>query len=128
MLQDVEDILDSWESTGLLEDYPDRFNLALILETQRRVNESTDGPTQFLRVSIPVILNACKQRADLFQGLIDFKECNDVYRLGVLPRGEDADVALELVQRLLQLGEKCLYFGGVVAKNGYVYLIADTLE
>jgi len=122
MLHDVEDILDSWENTGLLQDCPDRFNFALCLDTQRRVNETLDCTTQFRRVSIPAILNVCKQRPDIFQGLVDANDCNDVYKLGVMPKGEDADVCTELVLRILQLNLSGQYFGGIVYQDGRIYL------
>lgn len=127
MLQDVEDILDSWERTGLLQDCPDRFNFALCLDTQRRANEKYDHPDQFNRVSIPAILNICKQRPDTFQGLID-NDCNDVFRLGPMPCGNDADVCAKLVRRVLDLELKMMYFGGMTCKDGMVYLITDHVD
>lgn len=125
MLTDVEEILDCWEHTGMLQDCVDPLNCAIILETQRKVNESLECSEQFQRVSITAALNIARRYPDQFQGLIDYKECKDVYRLGVMPRGLDSDVCVELVQRVLQLGAKCLYFGGLVERNGYVYLVGD---
>lgn len=137
MLQDVEDILDSWENTGFLKECVDPFNFAIILETQRRVNkrqadllkaDDLQPDDEFYAVAIATVLNVCRQKPDQFQGLIDFHDCKDVYRLGWLPRGDDATVGAELVRRILQLDLGCLYFGGLVLQDNRIYLIADPLE
>jgi hypothetical protein len=127
MLQDVEDILDSWEQTGVLQDCTDRFNIALCLETQRRANEKYDHSEQFNRVSIPAILNICKQRPDTFQGLVE-SECTDVYRLGPMPGGNDVDVCAKLVMRVLDLNLDMMYFGGLTLKDGFVYVLTDRVD
>ena len=127
MLQDVEDILDSWERTGLLQDCDDRFNIALCLDTQRRVNEKYDHTQQFNRVSIPAVLNICKKQPDVFQGLID-NDCTDVYRLGPMPSGNDADVCAKLVTRVLNLKLDMMYFGGLTLKDGMVYILTDHVD
>jgi hypothetical protein len=74
------------------------------------------------------VLNAAKRRPDLFNGLIDSEDCTDMYKLGRVPQGGDEAVAVELCQRLLRFNGENLYFGGVVAKAGQVYLIVGQGE
>lgn len=128
MLRAVEDILDSWENTGLIQDYPDRFNLAVILETQQRVNDKYANPKRFAYLSFTSLVKLCQQNQDLFQGLIDSIDCNDVYKLGPVPNGDDADICTQLVLRISQLNLKSSYFGGLIVQNGCVYLLTEPMK
>ena len=128
MLHDVEDILDSWASTGLLEGCPDPFNFALVLETQKRINEKYDTPSCLKHAFSNAILETCWKKPDLFKGLIDFHDCRDVYKLGPLVSCTEQELVQALSMTILALITESHYFGGLVFKNGYLYLIADPIE
>jgi hypothetical protein len=126
MLQDVEDILDFWENTGFLKDSPDRFNVALCLNTQKQTNKKYDHTSQFDRVSIEAVFRIC-QESEKFQGLIQ-NECKDVHRVGLMPSGDDEEVCKKLVDLILELKLENMYFGGLTVKNGIVYILTDNRD
>lgn len=129
-MNDVEDIHASWSGTGILDGCQDPFNSALILETQRQVNVKfgKEWSSTFSLTTVAAMIRVCKEKPDMFQGLIDFHECCDVYRLGPIPRGTDAEICVALVMRILKLDMTGLYFGGLVAQNGKMYLLADWIN
>lgn len=129
MLRDVENILDHWESSGLLEDCTDPFNLALVLETQRRVSAKTDGHYCLLKKVFPACLcEVNRQNPDLLRGLIEFETCCEMYRLGHVPPGDQQAVMEEVTRRLLEVSKETLYFAGVVVKEDQIYLVASAVE
>lgn len=128
MLHDVEDIRDAWTSTGLLKGCPDTFNCALLLETQCRISKKTNAVHQFKLCSVTAMLQVCKHHPDMFQGLMDSQECCDVYRLGPVPKGTNAEVCLSIVRRVINLEMTGLYFGGIVSQRGKMYLLADWIN
>ena len=53
----INDIFQKWENTNLLNgiDENRKLNIALCLESQRRLNEKTNVDPQFKRISVPVV-------------------------------------------------------------------------
>jgi len=125
-MHDVEDILDFWENSGLLRNVPDPLNLALLLHTQCRINKTISGYHTFKRCSIPALIYAARSKPELFTGLMDTEECVDVYRLGAVPHGSDEEICNDISQRLMAISiTGILYFGGMVAKDGRLYLLTE---
>lgn len=108
-----------------------RVELALCLQTQLIVNGLWNEEAAVLkRLSIPILVRLFRSPAGGFlRGLADASECSEVFRLGaydphMLPT--DGMWVADVVRRVREVvTANTLYFGGIAAANGRLYLVAS---
>ncbi len=123
MLHDVEKIITQWETTGHLQHCQDRFNLALVLEIQKRMKNI---PIGFRAMIYSAIVQHCISDPKLV-GSLDYENHKDFCRLGPIPKGCTETIIKKLAMRLADLPYRKFYFAGIALQNNQLYLVGQKI-